>query len=369
MVSRDTGTPQVRADGPEAGGRERAGRLERLLRVPLFWKLLFAHLVVVTLAVLVALWLSTRFAADQPTWMVATVSASSGLLLSTLMTAAVLRLALAPLDQLEAAARRALEEESTPTRLELHPVADEELRAVVTLINELLSRAGRHRQQLRELAARALGSAEAERRRVGLLLQDRVAQQIAAALVQLRLLAPHGAGGDAGEGADARERVRASIVEALEEVRRSARALRPPELEELGLERAVTALVRETREATACEIESDVEEIGAGLSGPAALALFRIVQDALLGLVQGSGAGRVRVTVRREGDTVVGEVMSLGGCPPIGDGLDPEAGGAALGLLAVRERARFVGGSVTIEELSEDASRLQVTVPIERGLP
>lgn len=366
MLSREprsTDNPDA-ASGPARD--DRPSWVERLLRVPLFWKLLVAHLAVVALAVLAAFWLSTRFLPGHPTWMVATVSASAGLLLSTLLTAVVLRLALAPLSQLERAAREALHEEQTPAHLRLHPVADEELAAVVELINELLGRAVEHRRQLRELAVRAIGSAEAERRRVGLLLQDRVAQQIAAALIQLRLVSS----GDEGADAEAeRERARQSLIEALEEVRRTARALRPPELEELGLERAVAALVRETRDASGCAIRSDVGAADGRLSHPAALALFRILQEALFGLARVSGGGEIRVSLRPEEGAVVGEVAAGAACPSLAASLDPEAEGPGLGLLEMRERARFVGGTVTVEELPGGASRLRVTVPTRETAP
>lgn len=362
MMSRDARHPAPGFDTP-ANPAAPALR-ERLLRVPLFWKLLLAHMGVVALAVVAALWLATRYAADHPSWMVATLAVAAGLVLSGLVTAVVLRFALAPLEQLEEAASRALAGDAAEFRVTVHPAADEELRDVVDLFNALLGRAAEHRRQLGELTARALGSAEAERRRVGLLLQDEVAQQLASLLVQLRLL---DRASDREARDRAREELRSSLVATLEGVRRTARALRPPELEELGLDKALTALLRETGEDGGCEVTSEIEPIDHVLSGPSSLALFRILQEALLAARRTEPPCRIGVRLFRRGDEAVGEVSTAGNDSPVLEAwLEDGEGAPELGLFGMRERARFVGGSVSVERRGEDGlTVVRATVPIE----
>ncbi|NIT85845.1 MAG: diguanylate cyclase, partial [Gemmatimonadetes bacterium] len=55
--------------------------------------------------------------------------------------------------------------------------------------------------------------------------------------------------GDDARRADLFEEVRAEIVEAAEGVKRMSRGLRPPEIEELGIELALRAHVRMLRES------------------------------------------------------------------------------------------------------------------------
>ena len=356
--SEDTGTRPV---GPARGWSR------RFLRVPLYWKLLLAHVAVVAAAVAAALWLQARLEPGFPAWLTATLVVAGAVTLSTFLTALALGLALAPLRSLERAAREILDGGGEAFRLPIHPVADEELRDVVALLNEMLRKASEHRQQLRELTARALGSTEAERRRVGLLLQDEIAQRLASVLVQLRLLAS--ADDDARRervGSEARQQV----AEALEEVRRLARTLRPPELEELGLDRALTALLRETRQATGCELEAEIEPVDRVLSHPAALALFRIVQESLLAVRNTSGQCRIEVRLYREGSDVVSEVVPRFDVPDLDARLEERLDSpAAIGLMGMRERARFVGGTVSIDRDPQGRPRIRARVPVETPEP
>lgn len=361
MLSRDLEFESRSVKSRGATARE-AGWRARLLRMPLYWKLLLAHVGVVTLAVLAALWLATRFDPTHPAWLTVSIAILAGIALSTTLAALVLRLALTPLRDLERAARDALDGGET-ARLTVHPVADEELRDVVTLLNALLERASEHRQQLRELTARALGSAESERRRVGLLLQDEIAQRLASVLVQLRLLAS--ADGRA-ERERAGEAVREQIVSALEEVRGMARTLRPPELEELGLDRAVRALVREIREEGGCEVDAEIEPVSRALSHPAALAVFRILQESLLAARGAEPPCRLDLRLYRDGSDVVTEVVADTTTPVLEAWLEERPGSpSGIGLLGMRERARFVGGSVAVERGRDGRTRMRARIPIE----
>lgn len=362
MLSRDLEfeSRSVQSRGATARG---SGWTERLLRVPLYWKLLLAHVGVVTLAVLAALWLATRFDPTHPTWLTVAIAVLGGLALSTALTALVLRLALTPLRDLERAARDALDGGGESARLAVHPVADEELRDVVALFNALLERASEHRQQLRELTARALGSAESERRRVGLLLQDEIAQSLASVLVQLRLSAS--ADGRA-ERERAGEAAREQIASALEEVRSMARTLRPPELEELGLDRAVRALVREIREEGGCEVDAEIEPVSRALPHPSALAVFRILQESLLAARGAAPPCRIDLRLYRDGSDVVTEVEADTTTPVLEAWLEDRPGSpSGIGLLGMRERARFVGGSVAVERSRDGRTRMRARIPIE----
>ena len=362
MLSRDAGEGRNEGTGSRPAGPT-GGWTRRLLRVPLYWKLLLAHVAVVAAAVAAALWLQARLEPGFPPWLTAILVVAGAVTLSTFLTALALGLALTPLRSLERAAREILIEGGEASRLPIHPVADDELRDVVALFNEMLRRASEHRKQLRELTARALGSAEAERRRVGLLLQDEIAQRLASVLVQLRLLA------SADDGAR-RERVRGEareqVADTLEEVRRLARALRPPELEELGLDQALTALLRETRQETGCEMVAEIQPVDRMLSHPAALALFRIVQESLLAVRRTGGRCRIDVRLYREANDVVSEVVPRFAVPDLDAWLEEKLDSpAAIGLMGMRERARFVGGTVSVDRDSEGRPRIRARVPVE----
>lgn len=103
-----------------------------------------------------------------------------------------------------------------------------EVAQLVGVFNEML---GRLESERRESAQRVLRAQEAERARIASGLHDEVGQVLTGVLLQLE-----------GEGRS--EQTKAAVRQALEEVRRIARELRPEMLEHLGLVSALTELSR-----------------------------------------------------------------------------------------------------------------------------
>jgi signal transduction histidine kinase len=92
------------------------------------------------------------------------------------------------------------------------------------------------------------------------------------------------------------------------------------------------------------------------------LTVYRIVQEALTNVLKHAHAGAVGVALRRDGSTLLVEVTDTG------TGIAPATPGRALhglGLVAMQERARLVGGSCRIEGVSPAGTRVQVTIPLK----
>src|SRR5690606_7523748 len=100
------------------------------------------------------------------------------------------------------------------------------------------------------------------------------------------------------------EEVSAAIGEAIEEVRRMAKGLRPPSLDMLGLNAAMEAYARPLAEAAGIALEFQSRGIGRSIGPEIELTLYRILQEALSNVVRHSGATRVRVSLRRAADAV-----------------------------------------------------------------
>ena len=91
------------------------------------------------------------------------------------------------------------------------------------------------------MAKSALSAEEEERKRIARELHDDTAQTLAALLIRLRLA--RGTEDPAARDAHL-DQFRGEIGEALERIRRFARGLRPPALDELGLVPALESHVR-----------------------------------------------------------------------------------------------------------------------------
>ncbi len=142
---------------------------------------------------------------------------------------------------------------------------------------------------------------------------------------------------------------------------RKATARGTPEFDEIGFVLALTAHTRSLSERTGLSIRLDAEAVDTELSPEAGLAVYRIVQEALSNAVRHSSAGSVGVYVTRSEDSFVAEVHDDG------TGFDVQAevekAGRGLGLLEMQERARRVGGRLSIESSPGAGTRVSLEMP------
>jgi two-component system sensor histidine kinase UhpB len=216
-------------------------------------------------------------------------------------------------------------------------------------------------RRLQNFSEGALRATEEERQRIARELHDDTAQRLATLILRIRRLA-HEADADARAGL--LDEIRDEVVDAADGVKRMARGLRPPEIEELGLALAITAHVRSLREGAAFIVETDLGAVDPYLDVTAKLALYRIVQEALSNARRHAGAKRVRVRLVREGSMVVAEVMDDGRGFLSSRAVD---GGGGLGLVGMRERAAMIGGRVTIESEPGRGTTVRVAVPVQES--
>lgn len=358
----------VDSDDPRAA-REGAPGLplvRALLGVPLFYKILIGNAAVVVLGTAATGVLLLRILGDVD---LTTALSALGMgvllvvILSLLLNAALITLALRPLERIEQTARR-VQAGDEHARTEISHLADRELRRLTRVFNEMLETLDRSRQREQELAVRLLEAEERERQRISRELYDDPAQRLATLLLRLQV-AERQADTDARRGLF--RELREEVAQALEGIRRSARRLRPPELDDLGLVSALRALTRTASELSGMEIGLEAAEELVSLDAEASLALYRVVQEAISNAAIHSDATRVTVGLFAEEGRCVGEVRDDG------KGFDPatvlEHPRSGLGILAMKERASYVGGTVRVDTTPGGGTRVRVTVPCsgERG--
>lgn len=214
------------------------------------------------------------------------------------------------------------------------------------------------RRRLRDFGASALRAAEEVRLTIARDLHDETAQQLSAHLIRLRLLER---ATTEEERAEHLEALRSGLHETVESVRRTARGLRPPELDDAGLAAALQVNARALHDSRGIDVVLDVEEVDHLLSRDQRLVLYRIIQEALTNVARHSGAGAARVRVRVEDGQVVGEVRDRG------RGFLAQRQllrGDGLGLLGMQERAAMIGGRLTVESAPDQGTCVSVAVPV-----
>ncbi len=239
-----------------------------------------------------------------------------------------------------------------PVEISLSPWRREQDRRVICAIRDITDR-----KRLQDFSEGALRSVEEERQRIARELHDDTAQRLATLMLRVRLL---GMETDEDRRRFALEELREQILEAAEGVKRIARGLRPPELEEVGLVSAFHAHLRNLRESTGIEVEAHLDSVDHLLSDEAKLALYRIVQESLSNAVRHSGAARVRLALRVENSVVSAEVED-DGRGFRSDRVSEQGGG--LGLVGMQERAVMIGARITVDSTPGEGTRVRVELP------
>lgn len=239
-----------------------------------------------------------------------------------------------------------------PVEISLSPVRSEDRDLVIATVRDL-----RRRERLRQFGADALEAAEEERQRIARELHDDTAQRLAALLVRLKIRTKRA--GD--ESREFLEELRSELLDITEGLRRIARGLRPPALDDAGLAAALRSHVRTVTEDAPLDVDLDVGGVDDLLHPDSKLALYRIAQEALSNALRHSGADLVEVRVRERRGAAVLEVTDDGRGFEVPDA--PEAEGRGLGILGMHERAHGVGGALEIESAPDRGTRIRAVLP------
>jgi signal transduction histidine kinase len=215
------------------------------------------------------------------------------------------------------------------------------------------------RTEVRRLGEAVVRGQEAERRNLSLALHDGAGQSLTALGLRLADLARR-----QSEPALAAEiaGMRGAVLVLLEEIRRLSLDLRPSALDRLGLPDALRDLA-EGMSGSLLLVEFSAAPAGFPiLSQETADHLFRVAQAALTNVALHARAASARLTLTATPGSVRLEVEDDGvGFDPALP--DPVAG---IGLIGMRERAAWLGGSFVVDAAPGRGTRVCIEVPCRR---
>lgn len=153
------------------------------------------------------------------------------------------------------------------------------------------------------------------------------------------------------------------VDQTIEATHRIAASLRPPVLD-FGIVSAIEWQIRRFGHTTgiACAFDAPAEAIP--LEADAAIAVFRIVQEALTNVAKHAQATRARVALALENGTLVATVTDNG------QGMraeTPKNGTHGFGVLGMTERAAALGGILTVSPAPRRGTRVTLRVPLAAG--
>ncbi len=213
-------------------------------------------------------------------------------------------------------------------------------------------------EQLRNLSAHLESVREEERMNIAREIHDELGQVLTALKIDLSWLTKRLPEGQ--ELLFEKAKTMHKLVDrTIQTVKRISAELRPGVLDDLGIAAAMEWQTSEYEKLTEikCEFSSHPKDII--LDQDRSTAIFRIFQEAMTNVVRHANATKVKITLKKQVGKIVFRVRDNGSGIEKGQLSDPKA----LGLIGMRERARFLGGEVKISGSPGKGTMVMVSIP------
>ncbi len=254
-----------------------------------------------------------------------------------------------------------------PAQISIRPLAkNASSSAAIGMVVTDITEARRNEEMLRALTHRVLQVQEAERGHVVLDLHDNITQPLCAVLAHSQALVNRLSSGHGPAKSEA-QKLHILLSQAVEDVERISRYLYPSVLEHLGLHAVLRATKTEFSKRTGVPVKLVCGELTVRIPLVIEMALFRIFQEALTNVEKHARARHVTVRLRRQRNFIQLVIHDDG----IGFDFDHcqthPNGNHGLGLLGMRERANFVGGTLRVKSASRAGTEIDVRIPLPPG--
>ncbi len=218
---------------------------------------------------------------------------------------------------------------------------------------------------LRRLSAQLMRAQDDERRRMARELHDGLGQYLAAAQINLTLYSDS----NGNDSSNFLTEARRLVTESVSGIRTLSYLLHPPLLDEAGFFSAAQWYVEGFAKRSGIRVELEMPVEPERMPDAVELALFRVLQEALINVHRHSGSSRVDVHLQKVESENTSEVIlelkdyGKGISQSLLDRFQAAGTGDGVGLAGMRERVKELGGELRLES-SGSGTVLRVTVPL-----
>jgi signal transduction histidine kinase len=247
--------------------------------------------------------------------------------------------------------------------------SDDEVGRLAVAFNQMTDSLAKYRHEVQEkerarlsLIEKIIQTQEEERKSISRELHDQLGQALLALLLMVQ---------SCGEGEkpapDTLRQMESKIRALIDEIHGMVQGMRPPILDDFGLDSALARLTAELSDYSGVSIDYQyLNSPGLGrLPSRTEITLYRIAQEAITNVVRHAKADRASLIVLQHRDDVV-LLVEDHGC-----GYDPAAvqvDGTHLGITGMKERAALLGGSCTVESAPGSSTTVRIRIPIKEAL-
>lgn len=213
-------------------------------------------------------------------------------------------------------------------------------------------------EEVRELSSHLQTVREEERRSIAREVHDELGHALTALKMDIAWLVKH-VPDDDGELNSRGAELAGLVDQTISSMRRIVSRLRPPVLDDLGLDAALEWLTADFQRYSGVEAEITLEDLPDRFRGPEASCIFRIVQEALTNISKHAAASHVSIRGGMDGDSYRLSVRDDG------QGFEPQSqvNRTGFGLLGIAERVRELEGTMEMDSLPGKGTRLLMTFP------
>lgn len=220
-------------------------------------------------------------------------------------------------------------------------------------------------RKLRLLSSHLLTVQERERRRISMELHDEVGQSLTVLKLQIRSIKNRLNDSQTDLKEDC-VNILKYVDQTIENVRRFSRDFGSSILEDLGLCNALRWLVEDFEKHSNINISLDIEQVDNLFSRESQIIIYRIFQEAITNINKHANADHLSIVVMKKKKNISFQIVDDG------KGFDKKqienrsSDVIGLGLTAMDERAKMLGGILEIFSRKQRGTRITLNVPIDK---
>jgi signal transduction histidine kinase len=220
-------------------------------------------------------------------------------------------------------------------------------------------------EHLRDLASQLIVAQEKERQYLGLELHDDFGQLLMVLKMQLREVQRNLEPESIMKSKTDLENSLNLINEIVDRIRRLSRSLRPSVLEHMGLSTGLKLLFEDFQKYHGFEMRVEMDNVDKTFSWEHQILIYRIFQESLTNVAKHSGAAGVTISIEQQDGQVAFQMQDNGKGFDLQGVHENGNKSRGLGLAAIEERVRMMGGDLELNSQPGKGTRIQFTVPVD----